>query len=52
MEPIVAELEKDTSRERAAQPQQEPEKQRMASRVADPKFRRALVWALAVVAIL
>jgi membrane fusion protein (multidrug efflux system) len=52
MESNVAELEKDTNREPSVPPQQEPEKQGMASRWADPKFRRALVWGLAVVGIL
>ena len=52
MESNVAELEKDTNREPFVPPQQEPEKQGMASRWADPKFRRAFVWALAVVVIL
>jgi membrane fusion protein (multidrug efflux system) len=52
MKSNVAELEKDVNREPSFPPQQEPEKQGMASRWADPKFRRALVWALAVVGIL
>jgi membrane fusion protein (multidrug efflux system) len=52
MESNVAELEKDTNREPSVPPQQEPEKQGMGSRLADPKSRRAFVWALAVVGIL
>jgi len=52
MEPNVAELEKDANREPSVQLQREPEKQPTTSRWADPKFRRALVWALAAVAIL
>jgi membrane fusion protein (multidrug efflux system) len=52
MEPNVAELEKETSRELSVPPQQEPEKHWATSRWADPKFRRAFVGALAVVAIL
>jgi membrane fusion protein (multidrug efflux system) len=53
MEPNVAELEKETSREPAApQPQQPPERQRTPSRWAEPKFRRAFLWALAAVALL
>jgi membrane fusion protein (multidrug efflux system) len=52
MEPNVAELEKDTNREPSVQLQREPEKQPTTSRWADPKFRRALVWGLAAVAIL
>jgi membrane fusion protein (multidrug efflux system) len=51
MDTNVAELEKDTNRESSV-PQQEPEKQGMASRWADPKFRRAFVGGLAVVGIL
>ncbi len=52
MEPNVAELEKDTSSEPAVAPQREPDNQRTTSRWADPKVRRAFVWALAVVGIL
>jgi membrane fusion protein (multidrug efflux system) len=52
MESNVAELEKDTNREPSVPAQPEPEKQGMASRWADPKFRRALVGGLAVVGIL
>jgi membrane fusion protein (multidrug efflux system) len=52
MESNVAELEQDTNREPSVLPPQEPEKQRTTSRWADPKFRRAFVWALAVVGIL
>jgi len=52
MESNVAELEKDSNREPSVPPQQEPERQGMVSRWADPKFRRAFVWALAVVGIL
>jgi membrane fusion protein, multidrug efflux system len=51
MEPNVAELEKETSPE-SPPPQQEPEGQRSPSRWANPKFRRAFLWALAVVAVL
>jgi membrane fusion protein (multidrug efflux system) len=51
MEPNVAELEKETSPE-SPPPQQEPEGQRAPSRWANPKFRRAFLWALAVVAVL
>jgi membrane fusion protein (multidrug efflux system) len=51
MESNVAELEKETSREPSVPPQ-EPERQNTPSRWADPKFRRAFVWALAVVGIL
>jgi len=52
MEPNVAELEKETNREPSVPPQQEPENQRTTSRWADPKIRRAFVWALVVVGIL
>jgi membrane fusion protein (multidrug efflux system) len=52
MEPNVAELEKERSRERSVPPPQERERQNTTSRWADPKFRRALVGALAVVGIL
>jgi membrane fusion protein (multidrug efflux system) len=52
MEPNVAELEKETSRELSVSPQPEPEKHWATSRWADPKFRRAFVGALAVVGIL
>jgi len=52
MEPNVAELEKETNREPSVTPQQEPEKQSTTSRWADPKVRRAFVWALVVVGIL
>jgi len=52
MESNVAEVEKDTNREPSRPPQQESEKQGMASRWADPKFRRAFLWALVVVGIL
>ena len=51
MEPNVAELEKETIPE-SPPPQQEPEGQRVPSRWANPKFRRAFLWALAVVAVL
>jgi membrane fusion protein (multidrug efflux system) len=52
MEPNVAELENETNREPSVPPQQEPEKLRTTSRWADPKVRRAFVWALVVVGIL
>ena len=52
MEPNVAELEKETNQGPSASPQQEPESQRTTSRWADPKFRRAFVGALAVLAVL
>jgi membrane fusion protein (multidrug efflux system) len=52
MEPNVAELEKETNQEPTAVPQQEPERQSTTSRWADPKFRRAFVGALAVLAVL
>jgi len=52
MDSNVAELEKDTSREASVPASPAPEKQGWASRWADPKFRRALLGALAVVAIL
>jgi membrane fusion protein (multidrug efflux system) len=52
MEPNVAELEKEMNREPTAAPQQQPEKQSTTSRWADPKFRRAFVGALAVLAVL
>jgi membrane fusion protein (multidrug efflux system) len=52
MESNVAELERETSREPLVSPAQEPERERATSRWADPKFRRAFLWALAVVGIL
>jgi membrane fusion protein (multidrug efflux system) len=52
MDSNVAELEKDTRTEPSVPARPEPERQRMASRWTDPKFRRALVWALVVVGIL
>jgi membrane fusion protein (multidrug efflux system) len=52
MDSNVAELEKDTRTEPSVPAQPEPERQGMANRWADPKFRRALVWALVVVGIL
>ena len=52
MESNVAELEKEMNQEPTASPQQEPEKQGTTSRWADPKFRRAFVGALAVLAVL
>jgi membrane fusion protein (multidrug efflux system) len=52
MEPNVAELEKEMNQEPTASPQQEPERQSTTSRWADPKFRRAFVGALAVLAVL
>jgi membrane fusion protein (multidrug efflux system) len=52
MEPNVAELEKETSRELSVPPQPEPEKHWATSRWADPKFRRAFVWGLVAVGIL
>ena len=52
MESNVAELEKELNQEPSVSPQQEPEKQGMTSRWAEPKFRRAFVGALAVVGIL
>ena len=48
----VAELEKEMNQEPAALPQREPERQGRVSRWADPKFRRAFVGALAVLAVL
>ncbi|HXX24021.1 MAG TPA: HlyD family secretion protein [Terriglobia bacterium] len=48
----VAELEKETNQEPTASPQQGPERQGTTSRWAEPKFRRAFVGALAVLAIL
>jgi membrane fusion protein (multidrug efflux system) len=52
MDSNVAELEKDSRTEPSVPAQPEPERQGMANRWADPKFRRALVWALVVVGIL
>ena len=52
MEPNVAELEKEMSQEPTAAPQQERERRSTTSRWADPKFRRAFVGALAVLAVL
>ena len=52
MEPNVAELERETNQEQTPPPQQEPERQSTTSRWADPKFRRAFVGALAVLALL
>jgi len=52
MDSNVAELEKETSREPSPPARAVPEKQEGLSRWADPRFRRALLGALAVVAIL
>jgi membrane fusion protein (multidrug efflux system) len=52
MEPNVAELEKETSRGPSVPAPQEPERQSMTSRWAEPKFRRAFLWGLAAVGIL
>jgi membrane fusion protein (multidrug efflux system) len=48
----VAELEKETNQEPTASPQQGPERQGTTSRWAEPKFRRAFVGALVVLAVL
>jgi membrane fusion protein (multidrug efflux system) len=48
----VAELEKETNQEPTASPQQGPERQGTTSRWAEPKFRRAFVGGLVVLAVL
>ena len=51
MESNVAELEKVMNQEPSASPQREPERAGATSRWADPKFRRALLGAVVVLAV-
>jgi membrane fusion protein (multidrug efflux system) len=51
MDSNVAELEKAMSQEPSASPQREPQGQGTTSRWADPKFRRAFLGALVVLAV-
>jgi membrane fusion protein, multidrug efflux system len=51
MDSNVAELEKVMNQEPSASPQREPERAGATSRWADPKFRRALLGALVVLAV-
>ncbi|SPE27974.1 Secretion protein HlyD family protein [Acidobacteriia bacterium SbA2] len=51
MDSNVAELEKAMNQEPSASPQPEPERQGTTSRWADPKFRRAALGALVVLAV-
>jgi membrane fusion protein (multidrug efflux system) len=52
MESNVVELENDANRDSSSLPKQEVEKKGSPSRLADPKFRRALTWGIVLAAIL